>query len=255
MKKKVLMLRMITIQQSVSSNSSADSFDVLLNFLPSPTFHSPPTRVPLSSTKSPHPAYRDDPPKALAAFQKIVTSDTDKGEQTDFGFKSLKQMTKLTFKLGRYSDALSYYKLLLSYTKKGVTRNVAEKSINGILDYVSNDTNLETGKMQEFYEVTKEVLEEAKNERLSTKINLKLAKLWLDRKEFGRLNKVSISSCYFPTCTTPQVPAFTLATLVCRSTMTSHHLQLSSSSLSPVGLTCLPPEHPTLSPNESDPYL
>lgn len=109
-------------------------------------------------------AQRDTPDVALASFQKIVDNEAASGEQGEFGFKALKQMTKLAFKLGRYDDALRTYKTLLTYTKKGVTRNVAEKSINGILDYVSAESKLETGRMQEFYEVTMTALEEAKNE-------------------------------------------------------------------------------------------
>ncbi|GAA5936027.1 hypothetical protein JCM3775_003559 [Rhodotorula graminis] len=133
---------------------------------------------------------RDTPDTALASFQKIVNDETSRGEQGEFGFKALKQMTKLTFKLGRYDEALAHYKTLLTYTKKAVTRNVAEKAINRILDYVSADTGLGLDKMQEFYEVTMSALEEQKNERLSTKTNLKLAKLWLDRREYARLNKI-----------------------------------------------------------------
>ncbi|TNY18202.1 PCI-domain-containing protein [Rhodotorula diobovata] len=133
---------------------------------------------------------RDTPDTALASFQKIVDDETSRGEQGEFGFKALKQMTKLTFKLGRYDEALAHYKTLLTYTRKAVTRNVAEKAINRILDYVSADTGLGLDKMQEFYEVTMKALEEQKNERLSTKTNLKLAKLWLDRHEYTRLNKI-----------------------------------------------------------------
>ena len=73
-------------------------------------------------------------------------------------------MTKLNFKLQEFDKSLESYKTLLSYTKKGVTRNVAEKSINGILDYVSAETRLDTLKMQEFYEVTIKALEDAKND-------------------------------------------------------------------------------------------
>lgn len=43
--------------------------------------------------------------------------------------------------------------------------------------------------MERFYSVTHTALDEAKNERLSTKTDLKLARLWLARKEWGRLNK------------------------------------------------------------------
>ncbi|GAA5874909.1 hypothetical protein JCM3774_006568 [Rhodotorula dairenensis] len=133
---------------------------------------------------------RDTPDVALESFQKIVSDEEAQNEQGEFGFKALKQMTKLTFKLGRYDDALRHYKTLLTYTKKAVTRNVAEKAINRVLDYVSAEEGVGLDRMQEFYEVTMKALEEQKNERLSTKTNLKLAKLWLDRHEYGRLNKV-----------------------------------------------------------------
>lgn len=48
--------------------------------------------------------------------------------------------------------------------------------------------------MEAFYDVTKRALEEAKNERLSVKTDLKLARLWLARKEWTRLGKVSWQS-------------------------------------------------------------
>ncbi|BGP23723.1 hypothetical protein JCM10295v2_002624 [Rhodotorula toruloides] len=133
---------------------------------------------------------RDTPDVALASFQKIVQDESDRNDQGEFGFKALKQMTKLTFRLGRYDEALAHYKTLLTYTRKAVTRNVAEKAINRVLDYVSAEEGIGLDKMQEFYEVTMKALEEQKNERLSTKTNLKLAKLWLDRHEYVRLNKI-----------------------------------------------------------------
>ncbi|KAI6012541.1 PCI domain-containing protein [Pisolithus orientalis] len=92
----------------------------------------------------------DDPEQALKEFKVIVDQETEKG---DWGFKALKQSTKLLFlQLHRPADALKTYTQL-------------------------------------FYQVTNEALKEAKNERLSVKTNLKLAKLWLDRKEYGRLSK------------------------------------------------------------------
>lgn len=125
-----------------------------------------PLRASLPSRRpfTPATAQRDTPDTALASFQKIVDDETSRGEQGEFGFKALKQMTKLTFKLGRYDEALAHYKTLLTYTRKAVTRNVAEKAINRILDYVSADTGLGLDKMQEFYEVTMKALEEQKNE-------------------------------------------------------------------------------------------
>ncbi|KAG9079715.1 hypothetical protein FRC06_007562 [Ceratobasidium sp. 370] len=142
----------------------------------------------------------DDPKDALRAFRKIVDSEKEKG---DWGFKSLKQSTKISFQiLGKPDDALLTYTELLGYTRSAVTRNYSEKTINGILDYVGGQKPLKKGQrsrtaepvpveiLEKFYEVTKNVLIVTKNERLSTKIHLKLAKLWPDRKEYTRLTHV-----------------------------------------------------------------
>lgn len=154
---------------------------------------------------------------AIQEFEKVVSKETQKG---DWGFKALKQMTKINFHRGRHAEALQTYESLLTYTKSAVTRNYSEKSINGILDYVSADTEgggggggaaaadtssisvsptksaliksaLDLATMEKFYDVTKRALEESKNERLSVKTDLKLARLWLARGEFTRLSKVS----------------------------------------------------------------
>ncbi|PPQ77002.1 hypothetical protein CVT25_014819 [Psilocybe cyanescens] len=132
----------------------------------------------------------DSPDEALKEFRAIVDQEDEKG---DWGFKALKQMTKLLFlELHRPSEALKTYTELLTYTKSAVTRNYSEKSINGILDYVGGGKSgvVEVDVLEKFYQATRKALEEAKNERLSVKTNLKLAKLWLDRKEYTRLSKL-----------------------------------------------------------------
>ncbi|CAG8550993.1 9230_t:CDS:10 [Cetraspora pellucida] len=127
----------------------------------------------------------EDPTGAIKEFQSVVDTEQEKG---DWGFKALKQMAKLSFKAGDHESTLKYYKQLLSYTKSAVTRNYSEKSINNILDFISSSQDMSF--MEEFYSTTLNALEEAKNERLWVKTNLKLAKLWLDRKEYNRLNKI-----------------------------------------------------------------
>ncbi|TDL28184.1 PCI-domain-containing protein [Rickenella mellea] len=132
----------------------------------------------------------DNPEEALNAFKAIVDQEKVKG---DWGFKALKQSTKLLFlTLHRPNEALESYIKLLTYTKSAVTRNYSEKTINGILDYVGGGKGgpVEVDVLERFYQATKDALVEAKNERLSVKTNLKLAKLWLDRKEYGRLTKL-----------------------------------------------------------------
>ncbi|KAJ7708396.1 PCI-domain-containing protein [Mycena olivaceomarginata] len=128
----------------------------------------------------------DNPEEALKDFRAIVEQETEQGDcpQTS---------TKLLFlTLRRPTDALATYTQLLTYTKSAVTRNYSEKSINGILDYVGGSKGgvVEVDVLERFYQVTKDALEDAKNERLSAKTNLKLAKLWLDRKEYSRLSKI-----------------------------------------------------------------
>jgi len=132
----------------------------------------------------------DNPEQALKEFKAIVDQEEEKG---DWGFKALKQSTKLLFlTLKRPSEALQTYTQLLTYTKSAVTRNYSEKTINGILDYVGGGKSgpVDVNTLERFYQVTKKALIEAKNERLSVKTNLKLAKLWLDRKEYPRLTKL-----------------------------------------------------------------
>jgi COP9 signalosome complex subunit 2 len=57
---------------------------------------------------------------------------------------------------------LESYERLLSYTKSAVTRNYSEKSINSILEHVSNSADMEF--LEKFYTKTLASLEEAKNE-------------------------------------------------------------------------------------------
>ena len=174
----------------------------------------------------------DNPEEALKDFRAIVEQEQEQGDWQVFnsicfntakrsclddrGFKALKQSTKLLYLvLRRPNDALATYTKLLTYTKSAVTRNYSEKTINGILDYVGGGKGgvVEVDVLEKFYQATKDALEDAKNEvrrflsrqnlvaddllqRLSAKTNLKLAKLWLDRKEYARLSKArSFSIC------------------------------------------------------------
>ncbi|XP_005177843.1 COP9 signalosome complex subunit 2 [Musca domestica] len=128
----------------------------------------------------------DDPKAALASFQKVL--DLENGEKGEWGFKALKQMIKINFKLNNYEEMMIRYKQLLTYIKSAVTRNHSEKSINSILDYISTSKNMEL--LQNFYETTLEALKDAKNDRLWFKTNTKLGKLYFDRNEFGKLQKI-----------------------------------------------------------------
>ncbi|KAH7962665.1 hypothetical protein HPB52_017378 [Rhipicephalus sanguineus] len=128
----------------------------------------------------------DDPMSALVSFQKVL--DLEHNDKGEWGFKALKQMIKINFKLGKYEEMMTRYKQLLTYIKSAVTRNYSEKSINSILDYISTSKQMEL--LQEFYETTLEALKDAKNDRLWFKTNTKLGKLYFDRNEFNKLAKI-----------------------------------------------------------------
>ena len=141
--------------------------------------------------------------------------DLEAGQKGDWGFKALKQMIKINFRLvscleqvcllscavsiltaflshtiaqGNYEEMMKCYKMLLSYIKNSVTRNYSEKSINSILDYISTSNQMQL--LQEFYETTLDALKDAKNDRLWFKTNTKLGKLYFDRGEFTKLSKI-----------------------------------------------------------------
>lgn len=76
---------------------------------------------------------------------------------------------------------------LLDYTS-AVTKNAYEKKVNSLLDFISHATDVEL--LQQFYEVTLEALQRAKNDRLWYKANLKLCNLWFKMKEYGRMSRI-----------------------------------------------------------------
>lgn len=128
-----------------------------------------------------------DPEGALAGFAEVVAMEPEKAE---WGFKALKQTVKLYYRLGKYKEMMDAYREMLTYIKSAVTRNYSEKCINNIMDFVSGSASQNFSLLQEFYQTTLKALEEAKNERLWFKTNLKLCKIWFDMGEYGRMSKI-----------------------------------------------------------------
>ncbi|KAE9463295.1 hypothetical protein C3L33_04798, partial [Rhododendron williamsianum] len=128
-----------------------------------------------------------DPEGALEGFSEVVRMEPEKAE---WGFKALKQTVKLYYRLGKYKEMMDTYRVMLTYIKSAVTRNYSEKCINNIMDFVSGPASQDSSLLQEFYETTLKALEEAKNERLWFKTNLKLCKIWFDMGEYGRMSKI-----------------------------------------------------------------
>jgi len=130
-----------------------------------------------------------EPKAALDSFQRVLDLENgEKGGKGEWGFKALKQMIKINFRLNNFEEMMTRYKQLLLYIKSAVTRNHSEKSINSILDYISTSKQMEL--LQNFYETTLDALRDAKNERLWFKTMTKLGKLYFDREEYNRLARI-----------------------------------------------------------------
>lgn len=93
--------------------------------------------------------------------------------------------------LNRPLQAVEHYKELLTYVKSAVTRNYSEKSINNMLDFIEKGAVDERAYhcMEQFYSKTLESFQSTNNERLWLKTNIKLARLWLDRRDYTQLVK------------------------------------------------------------------
>jgi len=125
----------------------------------------------------------------LLLISDLVAND---GRQSSTrGFKGLKQAIKLEFSLRRYNQAIEHYQELLTYVKSAVTRNYSEKSINNMLDFIEKNADDDDANkcMEQFYSRTLESFQTTNNERLWLKTNTKLARLWLDQKDYRRLTE------------------------------------------------------------------
>lgn len=78
---------------------------------------------------------------------------------------------------------------MLSYvSSNAVSRNQGEKKINSLLEFLSQLKNADI--LEQFYHATLKSLEEAQNERLWFKTNMKLCGLYFEKKEYLRLNSL-----------------------------------------------------------------
>jgi COP9 signalosome complex subunit 2 len=123
--------------------------------------------------------------EALEGFQKVL--DMQSNTKGEWGFKALKQTSKALFRQSRYTEMMTRYEELLEYLP-AVTKNQSEKVMTKIVDFVSGSSDMDF--LEKFYDTTLKALSDAHNERLWFKTNMKLAKLWFDKQEFNRLQRI-----------------------------------------------------------------
>lgn len=116
---------------------------------------------------------------ALDGFLEILDMEGERGE---WGFKALKQIVKLYYRMNEIDKMLESYAKFLKYSNTcSVTRNAAEKKIDSTLEFVSHSTDSKL--LHTLYSLTLQGLGDAKNDRLWFKTNIKLATLWISLGE------------------------------------------------------------------------
>ncbi|OQR98396.1 COP9 signalosome complex subunit 2 [Thraustotheca clavata] len=127
------------------------------------------------------------------AFKEVLELDED--GSSIWGFRALKQLIKWQLKRGSLQAAMTNYEALLARISNSmtITRNMGEKGVNGILDFVSTSPQSSSPTsdeqswaiLQEFYEKTLETLQkkDTRNERLWFKTNLKLGNALFEQIE------------------------------------------------------------------------
>jgi hypothetical protein len=120
---------------------------------------------------------------------------TEAGDQAGVQARALRQGTYHNDNYKRAAtdrlQAVEHYKELLTYVKSAVTRNYSEKSINNMLDFIEKAAEDADAYrcMEQFYALTLDIFQSTNNERLWLKTNIKLARLWLDRKDYRQLTE------------------------------------------------------------------
>jgi COP9 signalosome complex subunit 2 len=126
-----------------------------------------------------------DPDAALAAFQKVVAMEPEKGK---WGFKALKRTVKILARLGRLQEAVQRFGEMLTYTKTAVTRNDSEKALNSIMDYLAACSAQPI--LHEIYGMILQSLEGSKNERLWFATLQRSGRLAFDTGDYARVNRI-----------------------------------------------------------------
>jgi len=130
----------------------------------------------------------EEPKEAIKGFEKMLELEKQKG---DWGFKALKQLTLVYFKLGDSKKVLDKFKKFMEHAKSFVTPNYAEKGINSILDHICSGKNIEL--TENMFHTALESLAKG-HERVWFRTNLKLGKFLYDNNEYGKLPKVLLES-------------------------------------------------------------
>lgn len=121
----------------------------------------------------------DNPEEGLEAFEDVLTIEES---PSNWGFKALKRIIKIQFTLAKHADVKTNFSKWLQNYSSLLMEN--EKAVNSLLEYLNNSPNI-----QDFYNQTMDRLEKNGNKKAVLRLELRLAKVLFDRKDFTVLEK------------------------------------------------------------------
>jgi len=129
----------------------------------------------------------DDPRSAIGMFEKVVELEASLGTDVKWRFKALQHLVVMYYATGLHHQMVSSYRTMLSHISS-VTRNESTEAINIILDALVSSTDVSV--LSEMYEITLLALKSANNDRLLFNTNLKLAKVYLQERKLGEVDRL-----------------------------------------------------------------
>ena len=138
--------------------------------------------------------------QAIEMFEKVVQMESEKDDsEVKWRFKALQHLVTLYYNMKKYDEMVVKYKDMLKIMHI-VVPNERTDAINVILDAIST-LSCSNDILSQMYELTLEALKSANNERMWFNTNLKLAKLYIETKEFDRVESSILkmkASCQKP---------------------------------------------------------
>lgn len=129
----------------------------------------------------------EDPLSAIAMFERVVELEASLGADVKWRFKALQYLVVMYYASGLHNKMVSAYRAMLSHISS-VTRNESTEAINIILDALVSATDVSV--LSEMYEITLAALKIANNDRLLFNTNLKLAKVYLQERKLGEVDRL-----------------------------------------------------------------
>eukprot|EP01121_Diplochlamys_sp_Union-15-3_P018783 TRINITY_DN6910_c0_g1_i1.p1 TRINITY_DN6910_c0_g1~~TRINITY_DN6910_c0_g1_i1.p1 ORF type:complete len:460 (-),score=96.22 TRINITY_DN6910_c0_g1_i1:31-1380(-) len=126
----------------------------------------------------------NDLKSGLKAFEEVLEleKDLEDSAKGNWGFKALKRIVKINYQLKNYEKTKETYEKLVTQYSDLLVEN--EKAMNNLLDFIANAPII-----KELFDFTLAVLNKKGNKKACLRLELRLAKVLLQRKDFSTLEK------------------------------------------------------------------